>query len=81
MGDDREAQRRNLDLLQQAKAGGMAETTFESLMNDTFTERRHFVQTIAKSSAEVLHKCPYLGKRENVSNAIVYTYYVCIIIK
>ena len=39
------------------------------LITDTFTERK-FVTNDAKSSVEILQKCPYLGKQEHVNHLI-----------
>lgn len=65
--DDTVTQKRNLDLLRDYKEGSISGKTFTTLINETFNERRKFIQTLAKSSCEVLDMCPYLGKSEHVS--------------
>jgi hypothetical protein len=71
--DDPEAQKRNLELLKNARAGAMSKKTYVSLVAETFAERRTFVTNTARSSAEVLEMCPYLGKQEHVSDIITET--------
>ena len=68
--DDPEAEKRNLELLKNARTGTMSKKTYVSLMEETFAERRTFVTKTAGSSAEVLEMCPYLGKQEHVSDMV-----------
>jgi hypothetical protein len=53
----------------------MSKKTYTSLVEETFAERRTFVTKTARSSAEVLEMCPYLGKQEHVSDMITETKY------
>ena len=46
----------------------MSKKTYVILVAETFAERRTFVTMTARSSAEVLEMCPYLGKQEHVSD-------------
>ena len=66
-GDDAEAQKRNLELLRDAKEGALSNKTYKSLIEDTFHERRKLIQITAQSSADVLTMCPYLAKSKIVS--------------
>ena len=55
-------------MLKKTKPGAMAKKTYKTLVDDTFVERRNYVKQTARSSAEVLDMCPYLGKQEYVSD-------------
>lgn len=66
--DDPETQKRNLLLLKSSKPGSMSKATHKRLVEVTFTVRRTFVRKTARSSAEVLDMCPYLGEQEHVSD-------------
>ena len=48
----------------------MSKTTYKTLVEDTFMVRRTFIKETARSSAEVLDMCPYLGKQEHVSDTV-----------
>jgi hypothetical protein len=65
--DDALTQKRNLELLRDYREGDVSGRTYDTLMDDTFKQRRKFVQSEAKSSSEILELCPYLGRSENVS--------------
>ena len=74
--DDPEAQKRNLELLENARAGTMSKKSYVILIEETFAERRTFVTKTAGSSAEVLEMCPYLGKQEHVSDMICIGFFI-----
>lgn len=65
--DDVFTQKRNLELLRDCKEGDLSGRTYDTLIEETFKQRRKFVQSEAKSSSEILELCPYLGRSENVS--------------
>jgi hypothetical protein len=65
--DDALTQKRNIELLRDYREEDVSGRTYDTLMDDTFKQRRKFVQSEAKSSSEILELCPYLGRSENVS--------------
>ena len=67
VGDDKLAQRRNLELLSNTEEGALSCSTFSNLVEETYQMRRKFITEEAKSSKEILDMCPYLGKSSHVS--------------
>ena len=76
--DDETAQKRNLQVLRDWKVGvgSISGKTYSKLIEETFPARRNFIQQEAKSCAEILDLCPYLGDNEHVRylNLCNYTY-------
>ena len=64
--DDVFTQKRNLELLRDYKEESASERTYDTLVAETFKQRRKFIQSEATSSSEILELCPYLGRSENV---------------
>ena len=64
---DHTTQKRNILLLKDSKCGSMSMVTLAKLVEETFPERRNFIQTVAGSCAEILDMCPYLGSSDHVS--------------
>ena len=67
VGDDKLAQRRNLELLSNTEEGALSCSTFSNLVEETYQMRRKFITEEVKSSKEILDMCPYLGKSSHVS--------------
>ena len=69
--DDELSQRRNLELLSTTEEGSLSSNTYSNLIKNTFQMRRKFITEEAKSSKEILDRCPYLGKSSHVSSFLV----------
>ena len=63
--NDSTTQKRNLELLRDWNS--LSSNTFTSLFEETFKERRGFIQNEATSCSQILEMCPYLGHVDNVS--------------
>lgn len=67
IGEDPLARQRNMDLLTTSKEMDFAKPTYTKLIEDTFSCRRTFIKHEAKSTKEILMKCPFLASPDHVS--------------